>query len=298
VLATHGRSFWVMDDVASLRQMTAARAAGGDYLFAPAAAYRIREGNQEGTPLPLDEPQVDNPAAGLYIDYFLPRDASTPVAIEILNAGGRVVRHWSSAQPAKAVDPKSVDFTAHWIEQHPVPETSPGAHRFVWDFHQTDSKGPLLPPGSYTVRLSVDGKTYDRAARVLRDPRIAATDTDLVAQYELAERLIALRAEVAVSRAKARTLGSSSHLSAAGEQALRRDVIGLEPSDNPDDSMGAYSHDFTSFLFLENQLDYLENAVESADAAPTPDMRLGYAKLDLIYRQTLARLHAIAPIGR
>jgi hypothetical protein len=133
---------------------------------------------------------------------------------------------------------------------------------------------------------------------VLRDPRIAATDTDLVAQYELAERLIALRSEIAVSRAKARTLGNSSRLSPAGDQALRRDVIGEEPSDNPDDSMGAYSHDFTSFLFLENQLDYLENAVESADAAPTPDMRLGYAKLDLIYRQTLARFHAIAAIGR
>ena len=298
VLATHGRSFWVMDDVASLRQMAAARAAGGDYLFVPAAAYRIREGNQEGTPLPLDEPQVDNPPAGLYIDYYLAREASTPVAIEILNADARVVRRWSSAEPAKAADPKSVDFTTHWIEQHPVPETSAGAHRFVWNFHQTDSKGPLLPPGSYTVRLSVDGKTYDRAARVLRDPRIAATDTDLVAQYELAERIIALRAEVAASRAKAQTLGESSHLAVAKKQALRGEVIGTEPPDDADDSMGAYSHDFTSFLFLENQLDYLESAVESADAPPTPDMRLGLAKLDRIYRETLARLHAVEATGR
>jgi len=56
--------------------MATARAAGGDYLFVPAAAYRIREGNQEGTPLPLDEPQVDNPPAGLYIDYYLAREAA------------------------------------------------------------------------------------------------------------------------------------------------------------------------------------------------------------------------------
>jgi hypothetical protein len=146
--------------------------------------------------------------------------------------------------------------------------------------------------------LSVDGKTYDRAARVLRDPRIAATDTDLVAQYELAERIIALRAEVAASRAKAQTLGESSHLAVAQKQALRREVIGTEPPDNADDSMGAYSHDFTSFLFLENQLDYLESAVESADAGPTPDMRLGLAKLDGIYRETLARLHAVEATGR
>jgi hypothetical protein len=179
-----------------------------------------------------------------------------------------------------------------------VPATSAGAHRFVWDFHQTDSKGPLLPPGSYTVRLSVDGKTYDRAARVLRDPRIAATDTDLVAQYELAERVIALRAEVAASRANAQTLGESSRLSVAQKQALGREVIGGAPPDNPDDSMGAYSHDLTSFLFLENQLDYLESAIESADAPPTPDMRLGCAKLDRIYRETLARFHAVEAMGR
>ena len=191
-----------------------------------------------------------------------------------------------------------VDYTTHWIAQHAVPETSAGAHRFVWDFHQTDSRGPFLPPGSYTVRLSVDGKTYDRAARVLRDPRVVATDADLAAQYELAERVIALRAEVAASRAKARALGGSSHLSASQEQALRGEIIGAEPPDNPDDSMGAYSHDFTSFLFLENQLEYLESAIESADAAPTPDMRLGYAKLDGIYRVTLARLHTIEALGR
>jgi hypothetical protein len=62
--------------------------------------------------------------------------------------------------------------------------------------------------------------------------------------------------------------------------------------------MGVYSHDFTSFLFLENQLDYLGGAIESADAAPTSDMRLGYSKLDLIYRETLARLRAIVATGR
>jgi hypothetical protein len=298
VLATHGRSFWVLDDVTSLRQTAAARAAGGDYLFAPAAACRIREGNQEGTPLPLDEPQVDNPPAGLYIDYYLAREASTPVAIEILNADGRVVRRWSSSEPIKSADPKSVDFTTHWIAQHPVPETSAGAHRFVWDFRETNSHGALLPPGSYTVRLSVNGKTYDRGARMLRDPRIAASDADLVAQYELVERVIALHAQVVASRAKAQSLGERAQLSAAQKQALRREIIGAESANSPDDSMGAYSHDFTSFLFLENQLDYLASAIESADAAPTSDMRLGYAKLDGIYRQTLTRLAAIEATGR
>jgi photosystem II stability/assembly factor-like uncharacterized protein len=287
VIATHGRSFWVLDDIAPLRQMSEARASNGAYLFAPAPAYRIRPGSQEGTPLPLDEAQAENPPVGLYVDYYLPHSASTPVVIEILTSDGSIVRRWSSAQPPKSADPKSVDYTTHWIDVQAVPETGAGAHRFVWDFHQNDSKGLLLPPGRYVVRLGVDGQTLERTASVRRDPRIAASDADLQAQYELAGRAAALRAEVAASRAKAETVAKSGRFSGAQTQLLQREIIGEAPPDNPDDSMGAYSHDFTSFLFLENELDYLEGAIESADAAPTSDMRLGYARLAAIFAQTL-----------
>jgi photosystem II stability/assembly factor-like uncharacterized protein len=292
VVATHGRSFWVMDDIAPLRQLGKAAADHGVYLFAPAPAYRIAPGNQEGTPLPLDEPQVDNPPVGLYIDYYLPDVPHTPVVIDVLASSGATVRGWSSAQPGKPVDPKSVDYTTHWIVQHPVPVAEAGAHRFVWDFHQGTPDGPLLPPGTYTIRLSVNAATYTRTARVLRDPRIAASDADLLAQYDLARRIAALRSGVAASRAKAEQLGKQ--LSGTRANAFRREVLGEPLPSNPDDSMGAYSHDFSSFLYLETALDYLESAVESADAAPTPDMRMAYAKLSAIYRQTLARSQAIA----
>ncbi|HEY2475763.1 MAG TPA: hypothetical protein VGI19_13320 [Candidatus Cybelea sp.] len=291
VLATHGRAFWVMDDISSLRQLAAAPHDQA-YLFAPATAYRVRPGNQEGTPLPLDEPQVDNAPVGLYIDYYLPHEARTPVVLEVLASDGSVVRKWSSAQPPKAVDPKSVPFTTHWIERHPVPSASAGAHRFIWDFHQDTADGPLLPPGSYTVRLSVDGGVYTRAARIERDPRIAASDADLAAQYAMARRVEALHAEVAQSRAKAEEL--AKRVPAEQARTLRSEIIGETLPANPDDSMGAYSHDFTSFLFLENELDYLDSAVESADAAPTPDMRTSYDRLAAIYHQTLAKLDAIS----
>jgi photosystem II stability/assembly factor-like uncharacterized protein len=292
VIATHGRSFWVLDDITPLRQMRDAAASRGVYLFAPAAAYRVRPGNQEGTPLPLDEPQVDNAPVGLSIDYYLPDVPHTPVVIDVLASDGSLVRRWSSAHPPKPVDPKSVDYTTHWIVEHPVPVAEAGAHRFVWDFHEGTSDGPLVPPGSYTVRLSVNGQTLTRAATVVRDPRIAATDRDLREQYELATRVAALRADVAAARAKAEQ--RVKQLSGERTQAFRRYVIGEPLPANPDDSMGAYSHDFTSFLFLETALDYLESAVESADAAPTPDMRTAYAKLAAIYRQTLARSEAMA----
>jgi photosystem II stability/assembly factor-like uncharacterized protein len=290
-IATHGRSFWVMDDVAPLRQAATAIAAGGDYLFAPSTAYRVAPGSQEGTPLPLDEPQSDNAPVGLYIDYYLRSSARGPVDIDIADAGGTVVRHWSSAQPQAPADPQSVDYTTHWIARHPVPSASAGAHRFVWDLHQTSSDGPLLPPGTYAVRLSVDGRTFAQSARVLRDPRIAATDADLRAQYALATRIAALRREVAAARDRAENI-VSRHAGDPRVAQIRRAIIGEAPGANPDDSMGAYSHDFTSFLFLENALDYLESAVESADAAPTPDMQRGYGILDGIYRTTQAKLSA------
>jgi photosystem II stability/assembly factor-like uncharacterized protein len=295
VIATHGRAFWVMDDIAPLRQSLgfaeSATAGEGVRLFAPATTYRVRPGNQEGTPLPLDEPQAVNAPVGLYIDYYLPRAPSTAVVIEIL-WGGNVVRRWSSALPHKPVDPKSLSYTPYWAEKHPVPSAAPGAHRFVWDFHEDDSEGPLLPPGIYTVRLSVNGTSYTQTATVRRDPRIAATDADLDAQYELARQIVALQKQVKAARARAQKIDQSK-LSAEKARALRAEIVGQNPPDNPDDSVGAYSHDFTSFLYLDGALDYLESAVESADAAPTPDMRSAYLKLDAIYRATLARLEAL-----
>jgi photosystem II stability/assembly factor-like uncharacterized protein len=293
VVATHGRAFWVMDDIAPLRQLSRAVAAGGNYLFAPAPAYRfIRTFFDGGTPLPLDEPQASNPKVGLYIDYYLASLPRTPVVIDILDARGHLVRHWSSANPPKPIDPQSVDFTAHWIPVHPVPEATAGAHRFVWGFHEGSPGGPLVPPGSYTVRMTVNGRAYARKAVILRDPRSPATDADLIAQYDLARKVIELRDDVEAARRRAQSLPQSG-LSPSALQELRVQVVGVPAPSSPDDSVGGYSHDFTSFLYLKGALENLEAAVESADAAPTPTARDAYTKLAAIYRETLSRLDAI-----
>jgi photosystem II stability/assembly factor-like uncharacterized protein len=286
VVATHGRSLWVMDDITPLRQMAQA-VNRGVYLFAPGPAYRVRPTNQEGTFLPIDEPQVDNKPEGVYIDYYLPDVPHTPVVLEIVSSDGTVVRSWSSAHPPKPVNPNSISFLAHWLPTQPVPAAEAGAHRFVWDFHETSPDGPLVPPGSYTIRLSVNGQTYTRSAQVLRDPRISATDADLKAQYVLATETIALSAVVSASRAKAEQ--HVKQLSGAAAAAYRRVIIGEPSPENPDDSEGVYSHDVTSFRFIGDRLDYLESMIESADAAPTPAMRAAYAKLSTKYQQTLVR---------
>ncbi len=291
-IATHGRAFWVMDDVAPLRQFADAIAAGGDYLFAPTATYRLRPGNDEGTPLPRDEPSAANPDTGANVNYYLATAARTPVVVEILAADGSRLRRWSSSDKPVAIDPKKLTVVPSWIAAPTLPSADPGAHRFVWNFHAKDEDGPLAPPGTYTVRLSVNGKTYSGALRVLRDPRIAASDADLRAQFDLATAIETLRARVTDARTRAQKIARDS-LPAAKARTLRVDIIGENPPDNPDDSVGAYSRDFTSLLYLQGALEYLESAVESGDAAPTPDMRGAYKKLEAIYAKTLAGLEGL-----
>jgi photosystem II stability/assembly factor-like uncharacterized protein len=291
VIATHGRAFWVLDDIVSLRQINDALSTAGSYLFAPALAYRLRPGSEEGTPLPLDEAQANNPSVGVNIEYHLADVARTPVVLDVLDANGRVVRHWSTAEKPKPVDPKSVDYTPHWITAQPVPETTAGSHRFIWDFHETSPTGLLVPPGQYAVRLTVNGKSYTRRAIVWRDPRAPATAAGLRAQYDLARDVLALQNNVRDERRRAQRAARTVASSVAREFAT--EVIGQPPPDNPDDSVGAYSHDLVSFLFLDTALGRLISAVESADAAPTPEMRSAYDKLDTIYRHTVTRERAL-----
>ena len=293
IIATHGRAFWVLDDASPLRQIAAATASGGTYFFEPARAYRLRPGNDEGTPLPRDEPYAANPPTGVILDYFLAGAPTTPVVIDVMDASGKVVRHWSSADKPKVIDPKALTVVPSWVSAPPLPSARAGAQRFVWNFHTDRNNGPLAPPGVYTVRLGVGGQNYVHHVTVLRDPRIAASDADLRAQYQLTLAIVALHDRVEDARTKALALEKTS-LPAAQARELRTAIAGVEPGDNPDDSMGAYSHDFTSFLFLENALDNLADAVQSGDAAPTPDMSAGYRKLEAIYRATLARLTAVS----
>ena len=290
-IATHGRAFWVMDDVAPLRQIAAALASGGNYLFAPSAAFRLRPGNDEGTPLPLDEPHAANPTPGVDVDYYLAGAARTPVVISIAGSDGAILRRWSSADKPATVDPRQITVVPSWIELAPMPSAAAGAHRFVWDFRAESDRGPLVPPGTYAVRMTVDGATYTRPARVRRDPRIAASDADLRAQYAFAMRIESLRRRAGADRVRAQALARAS-LPAGRARALR-EIVGQSPASDPDDSVGAYSHDLRSLLYLQGALGYLEDAVESGDAAPTADMRAAYDKLAAIYRQTLARLAAI-----
>ena len=273
--------------------MSAARAAGGDYLFDPARAYRTRPGSEEGTPLPLDEPQAENAATGLYVDYYLANASSTPVEITI-SKDGRTVAHWSSADKPDVPNPKKAVVAPQWLSTPPLPSAScrrAPVRLGLYRYHDRKERHPLAEIGKYGVTLKANGKTYQQYTRIVRDPRISASDRSCGA-IRRRERARANHRDVAAARDRARALAKKMLIPGRVKE-LNDEIVGGEPPDNPDDSVGSPSHDFTSLTFLDGAFSNLFDAVESADAAPTPDMLAAQKKLDATFKQTLARLDAM-----
>ncbi|HEV7491957.1 MAG TPA: hypothetical protein VGO25_14220, partial [Rhodanobacteraceae bacterium] len=170
VIATHGRGFWIMDDMTPLRQIdaTPVHAQAPARLFAPARAIRMRSGAFTGTPMPKDEPFASNPPAGAMIDYALQKSASKPIELAIFDADNRLVRRYSSTDKPPSTDPAKTAYAPEWAPRISQLQTTRGMHRFVWPLRyakpaalassDTDIDGVWVPPGRYTVELSVDGK--------------------------------------------------------------------------------------------------------------------------------------------
>ena len=202
-VGTHGRSFWILDDIASLRQLTAATERGDATLFKPAAAYRFRWSKYTDTPLPPDEPYGQNPPDGAIIDYHLGTNVRGDATLEIRDPSGRVIRTYSSRDTSMA--PADLgNVPAYWIRPTQVLSAAPGFHRFVWDMHYAppagtstqpgqypisatphdtprEPRGPRAAPGEHSVRLIVGGKTYVQAFTVKMDPRVR-TPAAIIAQ--------------------------------------------------------------------------------------------------------------------
>jgi photosystem II stability/assembly factor-like uncharacterized protein len=205
IVATHGRSFWVLYDVSPLREMAADAGKKTPMLFPPAAAWRVRRDTNTDTPLPGDEPAGENPPDGAIIDFDLAQNAPGPVTLEILNGQGSVLRRYSSADRVSPSPEESETnlIPAMWPEVHGSLPATAGMHRWVWDLratppmathydypisavpHQTplEPEGPLVPPGTYTVRLTVDGRSETATLLVKMDPRVPAPAADLETLY-------------------------------------------------------------------------------------------------------------------
>jgi len=207
IVATHGRSFWILDDLTPLRQLNDPIAKSPTYLFQPQEALRWRWNRNPDTPLPPETPAGKNPPDGAIIDYYLAAAASTPVTLEVLDSAGATVRRYTSADSPLAMDKIAGEhpIPMYWVRPSRILSTAAGMHRFVWDLHGETPKSlnkefpisaiphdtPLLPlgarvlPGTYTVKLTVDGKQFTQPLTVKMDPRIKAPLSDLQAQAAL-----------------------------------------------------------------------------------------------------------------
>jgi photosystem II stability/assembly factor-like uncharacterized protein len=190
IVATHGRGFWVLDDISALRQTSADVMSSDAFLFKPADAILIPPNTDNGTPTQKDEPEADNPPGGAVIDYYLKTAASGPVTIEILNGGGTGIRRYSSSDPPPVVDVNTLAVNLAWSRLPEPLSAAAGMHRWVWDFRPDAPAGgrgrggrgaggggggrggpPPVATGAYSVRLTANGKTLTQPLTLKPDPR-------------------------------------------------------------------------------------------------------------------------------
>ncbi len=201
VVGTHGRSFWILDNITPLRQTITRDAAKKEtVLFKPQKAIRMRWNMNTDTPLPQEEPAGQNPPDGAIIDYFLERSADGPVTIEITDAKGMLVRTFSSGDQPYTLP--AVNIPLYWIRPQQLIAAAAGAHRFTWDLHYAplpvpvsfpiaaiygntapEPVAPWVMPGTYTVKLTVNGRSYTQPLEVKMDPRVKTSMQDLAEQH-------------------------------------------------------------------------------------------------------------------
>lgn len=208
VVGTHGRGFWILDDITPLRQVDAQVVSARAHLFKPQEAWRWRWNKWTDTPLPPDEPAGQNPPDGAIIHYHLKSAAVGPVTIEILSAGGERVRRYSSEDPPEPpVEGRNIPD--YWIRPPEAVRTDAGLHRFVWDQHYPppavarftypisairgdtwrEPRGPWAVPGTFTVRLIVDGQVLEQPLKVKMDPRVKTPLAALQQQLTLSKQM-------------------------------------------------------------------------------------------------------------
>jgi photosystem II stability/assembly factor-like uncharacterized protein len=207
VAATHGRGFWILDNITPLRQLDQAVTTAEAALFKPQVATRVRWNMNTDTPLPPDEPGGENPPDGAVIDFVLKSDASGPVTIEIVDGTGRDIRRYSSEDKGEFPTPESAPVPLYWYRQPLTLKTTVGMHRFLWDMRYQPLEGggrrgglPIAatpyntvatpnsiwaPPGLYTVKLTVNGQTLKQPLTLRMDPRVKTPAAGLAQQSDL-----------------------------------------------------------------------------------------------------------------
>ena len=322
VIATYGRGFWSLDDYSVLRQLEPAVASEAAHLFKPGDAYRLRRNVGADTPFPPEVPHAPNPPDGVIIDYWLAQEPKSDISIDVIDASGAIVRHLSSAPIAPVAEAARPPHPNFWVATPtPLPKNA-GSNRTNWDLHYDAPKamshsfeinanpgltpaspeGALVTPGTYTLKLTVDGKTYSQTVAVKADPRSRATLADLTAQNALLGK---------ISQAIDASY-EGNHAAAALRDAVRAAANGASPEVASKASAIAAQLDSVAggqggrgrgrggqgapptFASLNGAFVGQLNAQENGDLAPTTSARAAWAAACMDLGKTVATWQRVA----
>lgn len=293
VAGTHGRGYLILDDITPLRQVTAQVASSPAFLYRPQTALRIRGDMNPPTPWPPEMATGTNPPDGAILDYYLGPNIQGPVTLEILDSTGRLVRRYSSADPAPPIDPH-YPVPLLWNRPPQLLSAAPGEHRFLWDVHEAPVPGlvtdpdfdqavphntppvptaPWVLPGRYTVRLTANGTTLTQPLQVVMDPRVKTPPAALQQQYDLSMQLYrsVLTASDALHRiASLRQQIQEREISGAKLPAL--DALNTKLTALAGGTIDPYNPPHDAKLNLTAARDKvfeMQHSIQNADLAPT-----------------------------
>lgn len=322
VVGTHGRSFWILDDITPLRQMSQPVASSAAFLFKPQLTYRVRRSVNTDTPIPPEEPMGQNPPDGAILNYYLQADATQPVVLEIFDKANKLVRRFSSADQPELIDENSQAYPAYWFRPPRVLSATAGMQRWTWDlryappegvrrsypmtaiYRDTPSEpnGPTVLPGDYTVTLTAGGKSYTQPLTIKMDPRVKTPVEGLAQQFEIAFKSYAGMAQSRVAQEQIRQLRNQlSALKAdAGQSAIAEAIAAFDKKAAAlEGAVGnglrgggggnAPGSGEANFTRVSSELSALMNLVEGADVQPTTQAVAAFREAQKTLATLLAR---------
>jgi photosystem II stability/assembly factor-like uncharacterized protein len=310
VAATYGRAFWILDDIAPLRELAANSAAHKPLrqptLFTPARALRVQLDLNGDTPLPPEMPAGQNPPNGALLDFYLPSTPSADITLAIYTTSGQLIRSFST-RPGEASTEPPPNVPDYWLAR-PNPLTrNAGMNRFLWDLRYAppsslhhdypisavygatpaQPEGALVPPGAYEVRLTVAGKIYCQPLTIALDPRVSTPQSALEAQFALEQQSTAattltfdlyhratlLRDTIAADLKKLQSAADAAP-TATALKAFDTKLAAIQGSASGRGGPPVPGQrPKPSFSALNAQFGALATVIDSADTAPTPIMQ-------------------------
>ena len=246
VVGTHGRSFWILDNIAPLRALNPSVYNNPITLHRPSPTWRVRWSMYTDTPVPQEEAAGENPPDGAIIDYYINQNITGDISLEINDDKGNLVRKFSSSDKPY-IKPQD-NIPDYWIRPQEILSKTKGAHRFIWDLHYTpidvpptypmgavyqktapNTNSPWVMPGTYTVKLSANGQTLTQQLIVKMDPRVKTSVIDLQIQFDWSKKLYDLRKKIQSTTTSEATLNKEKN-TIDGQLASIIDI--LQDADN------------------------------------------------------------------